>query len=530
MKSLILTVILALTSFGATAATKYVRPDGGTATQCTGLANAAYDGAGTGEACAYKNPSYALGMRNQTSRIAGGDTVIIANGTYGIGYGTDGDQAGCTDSNWTDGCYVLPIPSGSSGSPTRLLGEGYATGCKVKPKIYGVGAIGAVLSLSGSDWVDVSCLEISDNSVCVNGHPLGACPTAPPFLPYAQNGIYAADSDNVNLTDINIHGLAANGINAGRLSNWVLTRVRLAANGWAGWDGNVGVGVSSNTGTMTFRSVEIAWNGCTEDYPTLNIIRCWGESSGGYGDGLGTHTTAGTWLFEDSWIHHNTSDGLDMLYLGPTNLITVQRTRLYANGGQQLKVSGNATIESNYLSGHCSYFAGRFGAYMPAGDSCRASGNTISVNVANVTGVTGVIRYNTITGQGDNQILLRTEGEATPNAIINIENNVVYGHQDWLAGDQSGGVFLLNATPTVNYRSNSFYNLKSAFCPATSTCTDPMLNNTTLATFDPRPTAASYLRNSGNTTYPTPSKDVTGRNRPTETTPTRGAFEYVPLP
>lgn len=528
MKAFLLFVALMASAFSASAATKYVRPNGGTATQCTGLSNVDYPGTGTGVACAYNSPTWALGMRNQTRRIAGGDTVIIADGTYIIGYGY-GDNAGC-DSAWSDGCTMLALPSGTAPVRTKILGENHATGCKTRPVLRGTGGNTHIFSLTGANYVDIGCLELMDSSACIYGHPVTPCATAPPLGGYTIAGIAGADSDFIALYDLNIHGFSNHGINAGRLVDWTLDRVRLVANGWAGWDGEVGAPDSINTGNMIFRNVEIAWNGCAEDYPTLNIAQCWGQASGGYGDGLGTYFTSGTWLFEDSWFHHNTSDGLDMLYLGATDSVTVRRTRLYANAGQQLKVSGNALIESNYLSGHCSYFAGRFGALMPAGDSCRANGNTISLNVADVVGLTATIRYNTITGQGDNQILMRTDSLPTPNAIVNVENNVVYGQVDWLGGDQSGGVYLLNATPTINYRSNSFFNLKAGECPATSTCTNPGLNNTAVATFDPRPTAGSYLRNSGNITYTTPTKDVAGRNRPAETTPTRGALEYVPLP
>ena len=43
---------------------------------------------------------------------------------------------------------------------------------------------------------------------------------------------------------------------------------------------------------------------------------CWAQQTGGYGDGLGTTSTGGQWLIEDSFFHHNTSDGLDLLLHG----------------------------------------------------------------------------------------------------------------------------------------------------------------------------------------------------------------------
>src|SRR5579885_3133084 len=44
----------------ASATTYYVRTDGGTPTQCTGLANAAYSGSGSGQSCAWHSPMDAL--------------------------------------------------------------------------------------------------------------------------------------------------------------------------------------------------------------------------------------------------------------------------------------------------------------------------------------------------------------------------------------------------------------------------------------------------------------------------------------
>ncbi|WP_460815069.1 hypothetical protein, partial [Luteimonas pelagia] len=51
------------------ATTFHVRADGGSASQCTGRADAPYPGSGTGQACAWRSPETAL------ANIAGGDTV-----------------------------------------------------------------------------------------------------------------------------------------------------------------------------------------------------------------------------------------------------------------------------------------------------------------------------------------------------------------------------------------------------------------------------------------------------------------------
>ena len=51
---------LLLVSAPAQAATYYVRTDGGSAAQCTGLADAAYPGSGSSQPCAWNHPFQAL--------------------------------------------------------------------------------------------------------------------------------------------------------------------------------------------------------------------------------------------------------------------------------------------------------------------------------------------------------------------------------------------------------------------------------------------------------------------------------------
>ena len=68
------------------AATYYIRTDGGTAQQCSGLADAAYPGSGENQACAWAHPFWALDSGGGW-RINGGDTLLIDAGSYMMGYG-----------------------------------------------------------------------------------------------------------------------------------------------------------------------------------------------------------------------------------------------------------------------------------------------------------------------------------------------------------------------------------------------------------------------------------------------------------
>ncbi|HEY4555309.1 MAG TPA: hypothetical protein VIG68_02570, partial [Lysobacter sp.] len=272
----------------ADAATFYVRTDGGDATQCNGRADAAYPGSGSGQNCAWKHPYYALPSKG-TARIAGGDTLRIGSGEYMIGYGAPGTTCASTDRT---ACGLGRIPSGTASAPTRILGNASAP-----PKLWGAESTRTVLSLHGSSNVEVGHLEITDKDRCVNSHSVAsaACKkSGAPYGNWASVGIGASASGNVWLHDVNIHGMATHGINAGGLTNWTMERVRINHNGWAGWDANVGA-ASNNSGRIILRDVEVAWNGCGQDPVSGAAVNCWGQKAGGYGDGIGTITTGGEW-------------------------------------------------------------------------------------------------------------------------------------------------------------------------------------------------------------------------------------------
>ena len=486
-------VLLLLAAIGsAQAATTYhVRTDGGTAAQCTGKADAAYSGSGTNQACAWKHPYYAL-PPNETARIAGGDTLIIGSGSYMIGWGAPGaaDTSGRCYAGGPYDCYLPPIPSGPSASAkTRILGKD----AKNPPKLWGTERVNSILNLTGSSNVEIGNLEITDQSDCVEGHSnAGArCQRdSAPFGQWASKGIIASNSRNVWLHDLNIHGLAHTGIQAGGLTDWTLERVKINTNGWVGWDGDIGA-ASSNAGQIILRETEIAWNGCGERWQTGTPWACWAQEGGGYGDGLGTGRTGGQWLIEDSFIHHNTSDGRDLLYMdgAATSSVTVRRVYATSNAGNQLKVHGNSTIENSVVNGYCSYFAGK--DFMLNGDQCRAQGNTLSVGL--LAGQTANIRHNTIIGEGDCLILT---GGGTNTTKLNIQNNVLVGKPDYLSTrsgwpEQTCAHYADGGSAVPNFAGNLVWQTKSA-CPAGSICDkDPKLKNTTLASFDAEPLTGS---------------------------------------
>lgn len=511
----------------AQAATFHVRADGGDTSQCTGRADAAYPGSGSQQACAWKHPFMAL-PPGGPARIAGGDTLLIAAGSYMMGLGAPG-ASGCHQS-WSWECHMTAIPSGPSPTqPTRILGQGHASGCTAAPQLWGTERASLVVNLQGSSNVEVACLELTDRHSCIEHHCHGGncggeinrCNRdSVPYGTWAGNGIKASDSNNVLLRDLNIHGLANRGVLAGRLSNWTMERMTIRGNPWAGWDGDIGAN-SSNSGHIVFRQLELAWNGCGERYPSGEPFGCWGQTAGGYGDGLGTGATGGHWVFEDSLIHHNTSDGLDLLYMQDGASVTVRRTWVEGNAGNQLKTKGTALIENSVIVGNCAFFQNH--GNMHPGDNCRALGNALSVALANNSIATVV--NNTITSEGDCLILSSGGGSS---AQLNISNNLLLGDVDWRQPwERSCAHYADASSAQVNWSRNFVTGVKNGACPGDSLCVGlPLITNPIPGVFDPLPMTGSPLINAANAAQ-APATDFRGYAR---SIPDIGAYEYGASP
>jgi hypothetical protein len=415
----------------AQSSTYYVRPDGGSREECTGQVDAAYPGNGTGQPCAWDHPFRAL-PPGETLRIAGGDTLIIASGSYTMGLGAP-DTDNCYPEG-AFGCIMPPIPSGpDSAHPTRLVGAGWNTGCTHPPELWGTQRADLIINLTDASNVEVACLEITDHSGCVEDHTGGlACVhDTYPFGEWAALGLYAEDSANVRLSQLNIHGLASGGVQAGRLTDWTVEDVRIAGNGMVGWDGDIGAS-SSNSGTLTFRRWTVEWNGCGETYPGQQPTGCWGQEAGGYGDGVGTGATGGNWIIEDSRFLHNTSDGLDLLYHELGGSISLNRVRAEGNAGNQIKVTGQTAITNSVLVGNCAFFEGK--SFTHNVDACRADGVTL--------------------------VAVYTGGER-----VSIVNSTVYGQGDGLIGGGPREGFTCNGNETLIGRNNLFRGDQDFFDP-----------------------------------------------------------------
>jgi hypothetical protein len=509
----------------------YVRPDGGNADQCTGLVDAPYPGGGNHQPCAWDHPFRALQPSGEagvpgTVRIAGGDTLIIAAGSYRLGYGAPGAENCRSDYPWD--CVMPAVPSGPDPAhPTRILGRGWDAGCPHPPELWGAEGAAHLLDLSGTRNAEIRCLEITDHAACAYGHTGGlACPTQEhPYGDWAAVGLYAVDAANIVLRDLNIHGLANQGVWAGRLADWTVERVRIAGNGWAGWDGDID-GDDSNSGTLTFRHWTVEWNGCVEKYPSGEPSGCWAQTAGGYGDGVGTGETGGHWIIEDSAFLHNTSDGLDLLYARrPGSLVEIRRTLAQDNAGNQIKTNGSTRIENSVIIGNCGYFEQKPFTYHV--DSCRAAGNTLALTLR--PGSTATLVNNTLTGEGDCLVELLCEGSCTQADTVRMRNNIFLGQADFLQPFEKTCFVYWENFPSnpVDTDYTIIHNVKDSPCPVGGhdICRSPALANEALAYFDAHLRPGSPAIDAG-TPDGAPTVDLD--NHPRDAQPDIGAYEFLP--
>lgn len=432
-------------------------------------------------------------------------------------------------------CVLPPIPSGlDAGHPTRILGYGWNQGCSQPPELWGTERSRHLLDLNGTTNAVVACLELTDHSGCVEFHanPAVRCKRDTyPYGDWAPVGIEASDSSNVLLQDLHIHGLAGTGVHAGRIADWTVQDVTVAGNGWCGWDGDLG-GLSSNSGILTFKRWTVEWNGCSETYPDRQPDHCWDQTHGGYGDGVGTGTTSGHWIIEDSVFRYNTSDGLDLLYVRENpSMIEIRRTRAYGNAGNPIKTAGPAKIENSLIVGDCGYFSGKLFA-QEMSDHCRAGGNSLALSFGQGDDVTVV--NSTIVGQGDCLVEAVCDRGNLPcdgseSAVF--LNNVFRGYTEFLnPQDTTCLIWDPDGISTGNMNYNLIYNAKSSGCPrgANDLCGNPLFLDDNLATLDAHLQKGSPAIDSGLSVGGLiPDHDLEDLPRPSGPQVDRGAYEYL---
>ena len=378
-------------------------------------------------------------------------------------------------------------------------------------------------------------MELTDHSSCVEFHAdaqVECNRDSYPFGDWSPMGIYASDSSAVKLQNLNIHGFAATGIQAGRLSDWTLQDVRIARNGWVGWDGDLPGESDTNHGTLSFKGCTVEWNGCGETYPGGDIHSCWGQSAGGYGDGLGTGSTGGHWIIEDSVFRYNTSDGLDLLYVRePGSQIEIKRSRSYSNAGDQFKTNGPVSFENCLAVSECAYFSGKSFTYDV--DHCRSGGSAVIMVLQEDSRASLV--HSTLAGQGDCLLLVECEGNSCEGAETTVVNTIFRGYEEfhdpydlscyiWFHPDLFG-------TSLIDY--NIIYNAKIGNTPLGNNDLnqDPALIDDDLASFDyhlqPNSPAVDSGLALGSLGGLLPDHDLQEASRPFGSGSDRGCFEYV---
>jgi hypothetical protein len=441
--------------------------------------------------------------------------------------GADDPDVCSPDYPWD--CHMPPVPSGpDAGHRTQILGAGWDSGCTNPPELWGAERAEVVLDLTGSSYVEIGCLEITDHESCAEDHTggLGCQRQTFPYGDWAADGLHAVDGVGIALRDLDIHGLASAGIRAGRLTDCTVEDVSIRANGWVGWEGDV-EGDDGNAGVLTFRRWRVEWNGCVETYPGGEVVGCWAQSAGGYGDGVGTGETGGHWIIEDSAFLHNTSDGLDLLYVRrrPSS-ITIRRTIAAGNAGNQIKVNGPATIENSIVVGNCAFFVDQ--PFTHQVDTCRAYGNALALNLR--AGDRLTVTNNTLTGEGDCLVEAICEGSCDGSELVWMRNNIFRGQTDFVSPDESTCLVYQEGFPgdPLDTDYAIVHNVKEDPCPVGvhDICRPPGLLDESVDTFDAHLTSASPAVDAG-TPEGAPPDDFDGR--PRDDTPDIGAYEQREL-
>lgn len=431
----VLQFALLFCSFGVCrtqAATWFVRADGGTrystnvpTGQCNGQYDAAYPGSGANQNCAYNDFRYLYdddsGQAAQFGWvISGGDTVVIrgcqalatqvnpSNPNCRIGWDAP-TQGGSTVGNlWCPSsgsfaCYSPPVPSGTSGNPTRILGAcAYGTyTCNPVGHSYpytsnnltqlfcGFGLYWC-FNLSSTSYVEIEGIELTTHNQHWNGtawsgnctdsgfgtpsYPV-ACGTyfVPPVDDYARYGFVtdttnatSSPATNITMQDVYVHGFTVAGLYGPIGAGWSVTNLISAFNAFAAWDFNDEF--DDPDGTSTSLALSYVWmegNGCYEQYPIVNTQfparACYDTYSGGFGDSLsGQDAVMDSISCNHCTIIYNTKDG----WIGPhvqvtTNTIT--NSFWYGNMGVALKWGntnpGTSLFQNNLVVGNCTRMA-----------------------------------------------------------------------------------------------------------------------------------------------------------------------------
>ncbi len=489
--------------------TWYVRPGGGTAFvsraqtpkgQCDGRHDADYPGKGTNQPCAVGNlrDLYADGVTHYRMvwMIAGGDTVIVRQNPagYNVAFDKPYTPTNCEDLY----CDVPTIPSGTAAQHTRILGEGYA-GChddKAKTLLIAYGR--EAINVRDSQFVDVSCFEITDKAACGPGQfTNAACAKGSPGGAYAITE--SALTSNVNYKDLYIHGLVVTAIQGATGVGVAADYVHIRAMPLSGIDmddspwqsGNISV-----AGGFKLTNSITEFTGCVEEYPVVHqypYIECRDQNTTGYGDGFGTAHTVGDWYFDHDIWRYNFQDGLDLLHSGMQTL-TVTNSQSYGNDGQAYKIGAadRVIFRNNTALVNCSRILSTIGdepasAIVPGVAPCRAGGDGISLQFTDLG--TYLVQNNSVAGYGavPYDLACETGWESCSHANTVYQNNILLGYANPHYNEGQTAAVFYPESPAMPKNGgwairdhNVFFNVRQNNCPV------PLHTGEACNTLDPR--------------------------------------------
>lgn len=471
---------------GTSNRTFYIRPSGGTRAQCTGLSDTDYAAGGT-NACAFGQFQYlyfdGTSHLQHPWAIVGGDTVIVRGKSTGYPIAViDGPSYNPTNCPDTQNCLVPSIPSGTAARHTRILGENFASCHNDASKTWLTleGRIGINVSLS--QFVDVQCFEITKQST--GGRD--------------NFGVQqSAMTSNVLLKDIFVHGLSNAGLFGASGVGITADYFHIRSVGQTGADFDDYPNGASNysvSGGYTMTNSITEFSGCTEASSARGIVpipanSCHDQNTGGSGDGLGTGSTIGTWLFDNDIWRWNYQDGLDLLHSGLQN-VTVRNSQSYGNDGQTYKLGAadNVTFTNNVSIGNCNRIDLPFGGVDIAARPnarCRAGGSAMNIEL----GSTGefIVTHNTFIEPGWPSILYSCADGWYSNcttAVTVLKDNAFLGYigvgtvdadnQHYNAPRQATDFYANSGDPQLppgtwtTRANNAFYNMRTVLTNAST--------------------------------------------------------------
>ena len=528
--------------------TWFVRADGGSlynastapTGQCDGQGDAAYPGSGTNQHCAvdnvwrlYLNGTFGLSSWSGVSGFTGGDTLVIrgCDATSGeVNPDPPHCRIGTMDANFSwsmcqgisapQGCSMPPIPSGSSGAHTKILGgcaygtytctainTGYPYGTTNEAQLFGGWATGTIIDLRGSSYVDIEGIEVtSHNGACTRyGSPMWpkGCSVSIPVDDFAQDGVlFSPTSTNINLTDVYIHGLVVEGLGGPFGAGLVFTRVFSGFNVFAGFNMDDGSSTPDGTGaSLTQTMMTMIGNGCLEEYPIVHTQfpakACWDSGTGGFGDAWsGQNTNLDTFTCDQCRLQFNAKDDA----LGPHTLVkhlVLTNSMFDGSMGQEgkwgLQAGSTSVILNNLILGRCMSMSrqlpgapqnfnistGLNGSYLTT--FCRAAGPVF--DWFNDTGSTAIFANNTFVTYQPN---IFEGGCATANTCgpVVFRNNIYLGYTSTYTGSPFNAgqmpVLFLDWTGVNPSDYTADHNVEFGVsatdpCGGTIHCTDPLL-------------------------------------------------------